>query len=69
MPIYEYQCQACCHCFEALVLSSNEPTPVCPECECGDVDKLMSAACVRAQGIASGSGGFSSDSAACKPSG
>jgi predicted nucleic acid-binding Zn ribbon protein len=24
MPIYEYQCKACCHCFEELVLSSND---------------------------------------------
>jgi putative FmdB family regulatory protein len=23
MPIYEYQCKACCHCFEELVFSSD----------------------------------------------
>jgi len=23
MPIYEYQCKACCHCFEQLVLSAT----------------------------------------------
>jgi putative FmdB family regulatory protein len=57
MPIYEYQCKACCHCFEELVLSSNDPSPKCPECQCG----------VRPQGIATGSGGF--DAPACKPGG
>ena len=67
MPIYEYQCKACCHCFEELVLSSNDPDPKCPECQCGDVEKLMSAGCVRPQGIATGSGGFNGP--ACKPSG
>jgi putative FmdB family regulatory protein len=67
MPIYEYQCNACCHCFEALVMSSDDAKPECPECRCADVEKLMSAGCIRAQGIASGSGGF--DASACKPSG
>ena len=37
------------------------------ECECEDVEKLMSAGCVRPQGIAAGSGGF--DAPACKPGG
>lgn len=67
MPIYEYQCKACCNCFEQLVFSSSDPAPKCPECDCADVEKLMSAGCVRANGIASGSGGFSES--ACKPSG
>jgi len=39
----------------------------CPKCDCADVQKLMSAGCVRTQGIATGSGGFQSPS--CKPSG
>jgi putative FmdB family regulatory protein len=67
MPIYEYQCKACCHCFEELTLSSNDPAPKCPECDCKDVEKQMSAGCIRSQGIASGSGGFAEPS--CKPSG
>jgi len=67
MPIYEYQCKACCHCFEELVLSSADPDPKCPKCQCTDVEKLMSAGCVRPQGIAAGSGGFNAP--ACKPSG
>ena len=38
MPIYEYQCKACCHCFEELTLSANDPPAKCPECGCGKVD-------------------------------
>ena len=67
MPIYEYQCKACCHRFEELVLRSDDPTPACPTCHCDDVEKLMSAGFVRAQGIPTGSGGFKPP--ACKPSG
>ena len=68
MPIYEYQCRSCCHCFEYLALSSDEAAPPCPECQCADVEKLMSAGCIRAHGIATGKGGFDAK-AACKPSG
>jgi putative FmdB family regulatory protein len=67
MPIYEYQCQACCHCFEELVFSSNAAKPKCPKCDCADVQKLMSAGCVRPQGIPTGAGGFKSS--ASQPSG
>ncbi len=68
MPIYEYQCRGCCHCFEYLTLSLREPTPTCPQCDCSDVEKLMSAGCFRAGGIAKGAGGFDSRRS-CKPSG
>jgi putative FmdB family regulatory protein len=67
MPIYEYRCNGCCHCFEYLVLSPNDAAPDCPECGCGDVQKLMSASCVRAQGVPTGSGGFKAPN--CRPSG
>jgi putative FmdB family regulatory protein len=67
MPIYEYQCNACCQCFEVLAASSNSPNPKCPKCDCADVQKLMSAGCVRPQGIATGSGDFKAPG--CKPSG
>ena len=67
MPIYEYPCNGCCECFEELVFKSSDPPPKCPHCDCDDVTKLMSAGCVRPQGIASGSGGF--DAPACRPSG
>jgi len=67
MPIYEYQCKRCRDCFEQLILSANDPPPVCPKCQCKDVEKLISAACVRPHGIPAGSGGFKEP--ACKPSG
>ncbi len=66
MQIYEYQCKACCHLFERLMLASDTESPVCPTCHCGDVEKLMSAGSVRPNGIPTGSGGFSPP--ACKPS-
>jgi putative FmdB family regulatory protein len=67
MPIYEYQCKACCHCFEELMLSSNDPAPKCPKCACADVEKLMSASCIRAQAV---SGGADISAASnCRPSG
>ena len=68
MPIYEYECKGCCHCFEYLTLSSREAPPQCPRCNCLDVEKLMSAGCFRASGIAKGSGGFDAKTS-CKPSG
>ena len=68
MPIYEYQCKSCCHCFEYLSLSADDTAPVCPQCACADVEKLMSAGCFRANGIPKGSGGFDSKPA-CRPSG
>jgi putative FmdB family regulatory protein len=67
MPIYEYQCTACCHEFEELTLSAGDPEPACPKCDCDKVTKLMSAGAVRPQGIPSGGGGFKAP--ACKPTG
>ena len=67
MPIYEYQCNGCCECFEELVLKAEDPAPRCPQCDCADVTKLMSAGCFRPNGIPTGSGGHSTPS--CRPSG
>jgi putative FmdB family regulatory protein len=67
MPIYEYQCNGCCHCFEHLTLKAEEPAPACPNCGCDDIEKLMSAGCVLAKG--SGSGGSDFSQAGCAPSG
>jgi putative FmdB family regulatory protein len=66
MPIYEYQCKACCHTFEQLTFSSDSEPPACPACNCGNVEKLMSAGAVRPNGIPTGSGGFTPP--ACRPS-
>jgi putative FmdB family regulatory protein len=42
MPLYEYQCQACSHRFEAIQRFSDAPLEVCPKCG-GAVRKLQSA--------------------------
>lgn len=41
MPMYEYECQACGHTFEARQKFSDAPLSVCPKCQ-GDVQKLIS---------------------------
>ena len=40
MPLYEYTCQACQHSFEALVFGGEAVE--CPECQGGQVDRLLS---------------------------
>ena len=67
MPIFEYVCETCDHCFEHLTFSSSEAEPPCPQCQGKKVKKLMSAGCVRPNGIPTGSGGFNKSS--CKPAG
>lgn len=42
MPIYEYECKACGHQFEFLLLPTAKTTPTCPECQSQDLEKLMS---------------------------
>lgn len=65
MPIYEFVCKKCSYQFEKLVFSSDTFPLTCPRCEKTDVEKLMSAASIRAQGIPTGSGGFKPP--ACSP--
>ncbi|MCH9757229.1 MAG: zinc ribbon domain-containing protein [Gammaproteobacteria bacterium] len=50
MPIYEYQCNACHHTFDALQRMSDEPLKKCPECGQNTVDKLVSAAAFQLKG-------------------
>jgi putative FmdB family regulatory protein len=45
MPIYEYQCEKCCHCFETLVLSGDDEKISCPECGHDRTKRLMSSSC------------------------
>jgi len=40
MPIYEYECRACGHRFEQLILHSC--TPECPACQGQDLERLIS---------------------------
>jgi putative FmdB family regulatory protein len=42
MPIYEYECQACGHTFEAWQKMSDKPVRVCPKCKARKVQKLIS---------------------------
>ena len=42
MPLYEYQCDACAHRFEAIQKFSEPPIATCPKCG-GAVRKLQSA--------------------------
>ena len=37
MPIYEYRCGQCNHCFELRQGFDAEPVAVCPQCEGGAV--------------------------------
>ena len=32
MPIYEYSCDACKHCFDELQKVSDSPVSICPKC-------------------------------------
>ena len=44
MPIYEYECMACDHCFEYFAFPGRNPKPLisCPECESKDVFMIPS---------------------------
>ena len=50
MPIYEYECQACGHTFEALQKISDAPLRRCPECGKPKLTKLVSAPSFRLKG-------------------
>ena len=58
MPIYEYECKDCSHCFEVLLLFTNDPPPQCPECQCKDVAKLLSSSTMRKREEYTGVGGM-----------
>jgi putative FmdB family regulatory protein len=40
MPLFEYQCKACGHRFEALVIGSRQPA--CPRCDSQELEKQFS---------------------------
>lgn len=50
MPIYEYECDACGHAFEALQKMADDPLKDCPECQKAELKKLVSAAAFRLKG-------------------
>ena len=41
MPLYDFQCRACGHEFEALVRAGEE-SPACPSCTGRDIERLLS---------------------------
>ncbi len=50
MPIYEYECGACGHTFEAFQKMVDEPLKECPECKKAALKKLISASAFRLKG-------------------
>ncbi len=44
MPIYEFQCNKCDHCFEKLVFVEEDEPVQCPKCRSTQVKKLVSCA-------------------------
>lgn len=56
MPIYEFQCDSCGHCFEKLQ-KINDNVPECPNCKKSEVRKLISAPSFQLKG----SGWYKSD--------
>lgn len=50
MPIYEYECEACGHAFEAMQKMADDPLKDCPECKKTALKKLISAAAFRLKG-------------------
>lgn len=64
MPIYEYKCEQCDHCFEKLVFAGDEGNVECPQCRGEKVKKLMSSSSFMGEGlsstcVSSNAGGFS----------
>jgi putative FmdB family regulatory protein len=47
MPIYEYECRSCHHCYsQVLSMKESDDTPPCPRCGGEDVQKLISSVAV-----------------------
>jgi putative FmdB family regulatory protein len=45
MPIYEYECSQCGHCFEKLMFAGDDESDLkCPACGTPEIRKLVSCA-------------------------
>jgi len=55
MPIYEYQCGKCGHCFEQIHgVSKKDPEILCPKCGSAKTEKVLSTfSCGGSKGIES----------------
>jgi putative FmdB family regulatory protein len=62
MPIYEYQCDACQHQFDAFQKITDAPLETCPECG-GPVHKLVS----RTSFVLKGGGWYATEYGNLKP--
>jgi putative FmdB family regulatory protein len=52
MPIYEYQCVSCGHCFEKLMFAGDDETRLqCPGCGKEHVRKMVSCASTLSGGL------------------
>jgi len=52
MPIYEYQCDRCSHCFEKLMFAGDDETHLrCPACGKKEIRKLVSCASTLSGGL------------------
>ena len=68
MPIYEFKCNKCDHCFEQIVFASDGDAPYpCPSCGSKKTKRLMSSfACGSSR---SGEGLGNALSSGCSPTG
>ncbi len=57
MPIYEYQCTSCGHCFEVLQGINETPELSCAKCEGGEIKRVLSAGAF----VFKGSGFYATD--------
>ena len=64
MPIYEYECQACGHEFEKLVVNTSQEI-VCPKCQDKDLKKLFSMFSGHSGGKSTSLGGGEAAGGAC----
>lgn len=50
MPLYEYECRACGHCFEQIRKFSDLPLKKCPKCGKNTLQKLVSSPAIKFKG-------------------
>jgi len=67
VPLFEFKCQQCDVEFEELCLSSRDvEQAACPECQNGDVTKLLSVFGIKARGVDTSSASSSSKCGSCQ---
>jgi len=67
MPVYEYECDACCKVFEVQQRMADAPLTSCPECE-GSVKKVMSMSSFQLKGGGWYADGYASTQKGVSPS-